>query len=342
MCMFVSDVHICIWYAHLFLVCAFISSVHICIWCVPCVCCVHLYLLCMFVYGVHLCIWCAPLYLLCTFVSSSKFVAGVHIRVWWTPLYLVCMFVSGLLICIWCACLYQVCTFASGVLLLTQYHPALHPSLVLQWDQYIGHLFPLLMPNIGSASSNNVARALVTHYLNSVNKTEVCYSRMFVAVLVTWYDSVHFCSSVTPSVLLTYECVSFVMLGEFGINYGYTYTLLDMFGWVGSIELHFLAFSLSVDPQHSTERVKIIVLQTLCVCVCVCVRARAHALFSSFFFLSFFLSFFLTSHVQTLCYRVPTYFTVSWGLYFSSWAVQETCWASAAGIWGLCWLLVIV
>jgi hypothetical protein len=187
MCMFVSDVHICVWYAHLFLVCAFISSVYICIWCVLCICCAHLYLVFMFVSDVCLCIWCAHLYLVAC-------------------LYLVYTLVSDVHLCIWCACLYLVCIFASGVLLPTWYHPALHPSLVLEWDQYFGHLSPLLMPNTGTTSSNNMARALVTRYLNTVNNAKVCYSGMFVALLVTWYDSVLFCCSFTLSMLLTCVC----------------------------------------------------------------------------------------------------------------------------------------
>jgi len=78
-------------------------------------------------------------------------------------------------------------------------------------------------------------------------------------------------------------------------------------------------------PQYSIESVKIVVLQTLHVTLYVCVCTVL-----------------LASCARTLCYRVSAYITVNWGLPFSSGAVQETCWASAARIWGLCWLLVIV
>jgi len=46
-------------------------------------------------------------------------------------------------------------------------------------------------------------------------------------------------------------CVFFVMLGEISLNCGYTYTLLDLFGWVRGIDLHFLALSFS-QWTHST------------------------------------------------------------------------------------------
>lgn len=73
-------------------------------------------------------------------------------------------------------------------------------------------------------------------------------------------------------------CVSVVMLGEFSLSYGYAYILLDVFGCVRDIDLHFFGtLFLSVDPPHSIESVKIIVLQTLHVTLCVCVHVCSAA-----------------------------------------------------------------